>query len=92
MSESHDSAAATGPRPDPSMVYSGIRWSVNEIENLALEAYWKNPALWPDIQECLQDAAKCLYELTQRTGKDNCPGDTCDNGRCSPLCPEDKEA
>ncbi len=73
--------------PKDSQVYAGIRWSVNALENLALEAYWEDTKNWPEIQKCLDVAYKCLYPLGSPRGGDDCPWPSCGQGtRCKPIC------
>ncbi len=73
--------------PSDATVYSGIRYSANTIENLALQAYWKKRADWPKIQKCLEDASKCLYKLVKvSVDGDDCPWTECEDGSCAPIC------
>lgn len=67
--------------------YSAITWSVNQIENLALEAYWLDDAQWDAILECLTKAVHCLEPLAKPKQGDDCPWPECGDGSCRPICP-----
>ena len=70
------------------MVYARIRWYANQIENLSLQAFWRNP----EFPHFMDEHFGPFLDWLEGAGKGSlaeCPPGTrdCGDGTCRPKCP-----
>lgn len=71
--------------PSDADFFASVRWSVNTLENLALDAYWQNSDSWEEVLECLASAMDCI-EHVRASMPTSCKYEVCPDGRCRPIC------